>query len=390
MIPSSEVAIDNLLHTFKAFQSMEVNLDAEFYDGLAAIAEKAMREVTEHTGQFLHNLDRKQPSGETLIELIEAAPESLSYQNKNQLFPIHSALEPSSINTLRYVPLLASEGMKYEVGGENGRGGLLLVHPIYGLNVLQILAIKRSLGFEIIKELREIGLLQKQDVKEHNLLNVVSSEDRLEYLLDFLSDRDGLKAHKVNGLPLIHAVIDKKNSFANARTRNELKKLNFWIPSFSSFFKVALKRHPDELGLLFQKDDDGITACERAFNTFGIARAIGVIGEAIPFSNPQYPILHYVTRFDPKFLNDFAIKYPTAVHMRDDKGRTLQQASLVSGNKSYTTDPVFFLGMSDDQVREKDPGSGLYPFMIAASGETCDLSAVYVLLRKNPILAKIS
>ena len=43
--------------------------------------------------------------------------------------------------------------------------------------------------------------------------------------------------------------------------------------------------------------------------------------------------------------------------------------------------------MSDEQVREIDPGSDLYPFMVAASGETCDLSAVYALLRRNPSLA---
>jgi hypothetical protein len=29
----------------------------------------------------------------------------------------------------------------------------------------------------------------------------------------------------------------------------------------------------------------------------------------------------------------------------------------------------------------------LYPFMVAASGETCDLSAVYALLKRSPSLA---
>jgi hypothetical protein len=48
---------------------------------------------------------------------------------------------------------------------------------------------------------------------------------------------------------------------------------------------------------------------------------------------------------------------------------------------------MFFLEMSDEQVREIDPGNDLYPFMVAASGETCDLSAVYSLLRRNPALA---
>ena len=65
----------------------------------------------------------------------------------------------------------------------------------------------------------------------------------------------------------------------------------------------------------------------------------------------------------------------------------MHQAALASGNKTFIDDPMFFLQMSDEHVREIDPGSDLYPFMVAASGQTCDLSAVYNLLRRNPSLA---
>ena len=75
------------------------------------------------------------------------------------------------------------------------------------------------------------------------------------------------------------------------------------------------------------------------------------------------------------------------LHVRDCQGRTLHQAIFASGYKTFIEDPMFFLGMSDEQVREIDPRSDLYPFMVAASGETCDLSAVYALLRRNPVLA---
>ena len=44
--------------------------------------------------------------------------------------------------------------------------------------------------------------------------------------------------------------------------------------------------------------------------------------------------------------------------------------------------------LSDDQVREIDPATDLYPFMVAVLGETSDLSAVYVLLRRNPSLVR--
>jgi len=45
----------------------------------------------------------------------------------------------------------------------------------------------------------------------------------------------------------------------------------------------------------------------------------------------------------------------------------------------------FILFANDDkQLREIDPGSDLYPFMVAA--RTCDLSAVCSLMRRNPSL----
>ena len=86
-------------------------------------------------------------------------------------------------------------------------------------------------------------------------------------------------------------------------------------------------------------------------------------------------------------MNDFACRYPSATYFRDCQGRTLHQAKLASGHKNLTDDALFFLEMSDEQVREIDPGNDLYPFMVAASGETCDLSAVYSLLRRNPALS---
>ena len=191
---------------------------------------------------------------------------------------------------------------------------------------------------------------------------------RFEFLADWCPE--GLKAHQYKGLPLIHAIID------------ELE-----IECFSTFLKTALKHHPNDLGLLFQKDDEGQTACERAFKKYGNDKIMAAIGALIPFDDPKLPILHHVAKHAPHMLNDFGSRYPSATYFRDSQGRTLLQAKLASGNKTYIDDPMFFLEMSDEQVREIDPGSDLYPFMVAASGETCDLSAVYSLLRRNPALA---
>ena len=65
------------------------------------------------------------------------------------------------------------------------------------------------------------------------------------------SGESTLKTHQYRGLPLIHARI-KYGS----------------IEEFSMFFKTALRYHQNDLGLLFQKDREGQTACERAFKKF--------------------------------------------------------------------------------------------------------------------------
>ena len=75
--------------------------------------------------------------------------------------------------------------------------------------------------------------------------------------------------------------------------------------------------------------------------------------------------------------------------MRDEVGRNFNQVMLASGKTLYENNGLYFLHMlTDDHVREIDPVTDLYPFMVAASGNTSDLSAVYVLLRRNPSLVR--
>ena len=65
-----------------------------------------------------------------------------------------------------------------------------------------------------------------------------------------------------------------------------------------------------------------------------------------------------------------------------------RQYSRVGTRRLQVMVRISFVCYSDDQVREIDPANDLYPFMVAASGETSDLSAVYVLLRRNPSLVR--
>jgi hypothetical protein len=370
MSAAIEDNLDQFIKTIGSFQSMKGSLDTNFYNGLKQIVNDAMKQVSDHTGEYMHNLHQHQPDEDTLQKIIDNVPSSLSHEDDDGWLPIRlAALYKESVH---YVPLLAKEGVKHNVGGDDARGGLLGDY-----NVLEDLAYDGGhidydpLYLDIMKKLRESKLLLREDIRDHDLLYYACRPDspmRFEFLADWCPE--GMKTYTWSAeIPLIHGIIE-----------------HCPIKCFSMFLKTALRYHPNDLGLLFLKDSKGQTACERAFKKYGNDKTMAAIGALITFDDPKLPILHHVAKHVPQYMKDFGSRYPSATYFRDSQGRTLLQAKLASGNKTYIDDPMFFLEMSDEQVREIDPGSDLYPFMVAASGETCDLSAVYSLLRRNPAL----
>ena len=78
--------------------------------------------------------------------------------------------------------------------------------------------------------------------------------------------------------------------------------------------------------------------------------------------------------------------------VRDAFGRTISQVEtqgiLASGTHTYRKNGTFFLRLGDEDLRMIDPDrADLFPFMVAASGNTSDLPGVNCLLRKDPSLA---
>jgi hypothetical protein len=375
MSAAIEDTFDNFIRTLSNFQCMKGDLDKRYYADLEEIVNTAMKQVSDRTGEYMHNLHEHQPDEDTLQKIIDNVPSSLSYKIEWYYYlPIYTAVHHDE--SVHYVPLLAKEGVKHKVGEDDARGGLL---GDLRINVLiKLVSYSGDDGdgtiyLNAMKELRESNLLRKKDIKEHSLLSwACQPETSMQF--DFLADwcPEGLKTHKCNKLPLIHAIIDRGV-----------------IEFLSIFLEAALKHHPNDLGLLFQKDRKGQTACARAFENenYGKDEFLEAIGELIPFDDPKIPILHHVAKHAPQYMEDFACRYRSATYVRDCEGRTLQQAILASGHKTFNSNAMFFLQMSDEQVREIDPGSDLYPFMVAALGQTCDLSAVYALLRRNPSLA---
>ena len=374
-------AIDELYNTLGALRSEKNGLDPEYLNDVQDLSKEMMEGLSKATGEYLHNLDVKKPSEKALKKMIDAVPSSLSFKNEKGQLPLLSALWKS--NSTPYIPLLAVEGVRHNVGGADKRGGLLVADPfdISRLNVLELLANMYcesnpepfdTVYLNALKRLKESNLFLKQDIQDYELLSwscFTACHLRFDYLAEM--DLEGLKHHRYQGETIIHVIINACDSTENLEL----------------FLTTALKHHPEDIGLLFQKNDKGKTAFECALNRYGNEATFDAIEQYIPLDGAeQLPILHRVVENAPQYSNEFGMRYPSSMYIRDNNGRTIQQTELASGIRKFGQDSMFFLRMSDEQVREIDPGTDLYPFMVSASGETSDLSAVYHLLRRNPSL----
>ena len=108
----------------------------------------------------------------TVKTIIETCPELLATKDGNGMLPIHSASTSDNVyNELEvYIPLLAEVGMKYEVGGKEGRGGLLISDGSY--NPLQNLA-RWNGNKGLFEQLRNVNcgpLFVKEDICDYRLL----------------------------------------------------------------------------------------------------------------------------------------------------------------------------------------------------------------------------
>ena len=357
------------------------SLDPDYAKELNDLFKKTIKDASDTTGKFLHSLHEKKPDKEVVKKMITAFPSSLSYRHASiGRVPVHSAVcYPDS---LPYVLLLAKEGDKYNVGGDDGRGGLLVysqevdgettgMNAMYDICSMSYNDDKGMACLDVIKELRRSNLILKEDIRDSELLSSscdVSCEMIFYYLADW--DPTALKEDII-----IHNIIDDD--------KDEME-------NFPVFLKAALRHYPEELGLLFQKDCYEETACECAFKRYGKDKTFRAIGEFIPFDQTTIPILHHVVEKAPHLVDDFTIYYPSTIHLRDSLGRKFYQAKLACGNTTYMNSALFFAGLRDDEIAEIDPETDLYPFMVAASGDICDLSAVYYLLRRNPALVNTS
>ena len=351
--------------------------DKKLFDDLCEIIKTAKKGVTDAAGAALCRMYVTKPSTDVVQNLLEGIPDALSFKIKDGRLPIQIAVNES----VEYLPILAKFGIKHNVGGRGMRGGLLLADPTTPnhWNALKYLVclgdekggplLHDTASLNAMKELRKDKLLLKEDIKDHDLMYWSCTPDanlRFEYLAAW--DPDALMTSAFRNIPLIHAINFRKD-----------------ISRFKMFFQTSLKYHPRHLGLIFQTDSSGKTAYDTAVESRGKDEVLKVIQECIP-TNTSLPILHHVVKDAPQHINDFCIRYSSAGYLRDENGRTFTQTAIASASKTLSNDGMFFVKMTDDEIAEVDPVTKQYPFLVAANGETSDLSTIYFLLSKNPSL----
>ena len=152
-------AIEELRNALNILLDSKQNFDVDFIKDVSARSTVMLDDLTKSTGTFLHALARKQPNEEALKTMIDACPASLSFKDKLFNLPIHTAADDG--RSIKYVPMLAREGVRYNVGDVEGRGGLLVKNN-WEMNVFQI-----SMNFPIHDIFKSNG---KNDIPYINLL----------------------------------------------------------------------------------------------------------------------------------------------------------------------------------------------------------------------------
>ena len=342
--------------------------DEDCRDRILEALEEANEKIEQAFGLSMHNLWTHKPSIAAVEKVVKKFPSTLSYIDEEDVrIPIQSA---ATGDGFEYVPVLAKEGVKNKVGGDDARGGLLMIDPFdeYEWNTLQMLSNyydgdDEEDAVQMLKELRQAGLLLKKDIREQKLLCVSCakhSKKRFEYFASW--DPDALIDTKIGNVPLAHQFATKQ------------------LPVF---LEASFKYHPELGGLIFIKDDDGDIAFDTMCNICGEKETMTILYELLtPKSN--YPILHHICTKAPQHKDLFMEYFPWATQLRDYNGRSLQQAVLAAGPDIMNANNFLFPMLTDDQIREKDPITTLYPFAAMAVGEDADLKKSFYLLRRNP------
>ncbi len=342
---------------------------------------KAQKNLVKVIDGYMHSHKRGVDEVEVVSSIIETCPEFLATKSNGpcKSLPIVYLVNSKNEETAKkYVPLLAEVGRKHGIGGEEGRGGLV-VENANGWNALQYLARRKSI--EVMEVLKNANppLLLKDDVHNYRLISkavVNESFEMIKYMVK-LDPSCLYYNHSQYGIPLAQVCRPEVNE--------EKKKHHLEIAKYLLREAVSYDASNDTIGGLFAKRRrSGQFTLDSMVEKYGADDTWSCIRQALS-SFPDLPILHQVIQHSPQNFQNATAKFPKSALLRDSKNRLPIHIALECGME-WGPDLVSIMNINNDHLKDVDPVTKWPPFVLAALDESksCDLSTVFYLFRENP------
>jgi hypothetical protein len=310
---------------------VEDSLSNEMRRSIRSRAKNFLDTIIPDVAKFLReDLDPEKHSAQDIRTIIQSVPSALSNKDEDGLIPIQSITWDYSDEGFKeiaipFIPLLAEEGLKYNIGGDGMRGGLLCAHEDSDCVLQEITSIRLPAGHSkdyrrnrhidnlclgVIKELREKNLFFKEDIENHDL--IVKSCDplstkRFQYLAKWNPEALTLPC-KEKGISLLRQLTTEDSRWHDNLT-----------DKFHLALKAVLQHHSLETSLLFSKDEGIINSCTtvmEAYKCFGSSETWALIKNCLEGDqtkrlmniNPQtnmYPFMTLATNCKDSSQLDF-------------------------------------------------------------------------------------
>ncbi len=319
---------------------------------------------------------------ETAKAIVETCPEFLATRGAFGELPLHCATEVHTKPTKSFVSVFVQVGLQYAIGGEDGRGGLL-VEDEYGRNVLQHLAYGDVETLQML-EAMDPPMFHASDISEYQLLHKAIRHSRK------VSACPEMVKYLVSRSP--SSLFDKTLSLACFLDHDKLTDYTQSLMKFLIHQAILYKRERFNVhgcigGLFrFYQRENGkkeyILEC--LINKFGEEDMWNIVHASISAFD-DIPILHKVIECIPSQFSNAYKMFPDSFLVRASNKRLPIHTALETGNMKWSEQLAALINTSRFSLKEEmDPVTKLPAFALAAMENSCDLRTIYYLLRNNP------
>ena len=363
--------VQNLLHLKKekGVDVLPTHISSSI-DKLLETQQTLVREIDEYLHQSDHFED--DDNMDMVSTIVRTCPEFLATNDKDGNLLCHLAASVTSSSAHKYLVLFADIGHRYNVGGEESRGGILL--PATWCNVLEYISEPKV--FHLLQK-HNPPLFCKEDVQTYELLHHAAQCKTLDLVKYFCTlDPSCLYQLDEENLLPIHWAIERLNA------NNE----DLIIVQYLLQQSVSYSVSNETIGGLFTViQDKGDLFLDILIKKWGREEIWDCIEKALSTNHnlDKLPFLHQTIRYTPQYCSEVINRFPSSVYVRDDSNRLPIHVALDTGMK-FSLELSYLITVSQEYLREVDPLTKWPPFVLAAMGTSCDLRTIYRLLHKHP------